>query len=89
MGARHAIGRSVVACDRQDGLATLDLLLSEGRRLDLIATDDAHFTDPDQFGGVPYIYAFVEIVGGGVLLASAVGLFFPRYPQNVQISEVV
>ena len=40
-----------VACDRADGFHTLDLLLSEGRKLDLIATDDAHFTEPDHFGG--------------------------------------
>ena len=38
-------------CDRADGFHTLDLLLSEGRRLDLVATDDAHFTEPDHFGG--------------------------------------
>ena len=40
-----------VACDRGGGFHTLDLLLSEGRRLDLCATDDAHFTEPDHFGG--------------------------------------
>ncbi len=38
-------------CDRPDGFHTLDLLLSEGRKLDLVATDDAHFTEPDHFGG--------------------------------------
>lgn len=40
-----------VGADRADGFHTLDLLLSEGRRLDLCATDDAHFTEPDHFGG--------------------------------------
>jgi len=40
-----------MGCDRPDGFHTLDLLLSEGRRLNLIATDDAHFTEPDHFGG--------------------------------------
>lgn len=40
-----------VGCDRPNGFYTLDQLLSEGRRLDLIATDDAHFTEPDHFGG--------------------------------------
>ena len=34
-----------------DGFYTLDLLLAEGRKLNLVATDDAHFTDPDYFGG--------------------------------------
>lgn len=40
-----------VECDRPDGFHTLDLLLSEGRRLTLCATDDAHFAGPDFFGG--------------------------------------
>lgn len=38
-------------CDRPHGFYTLDQLLSEGRRLTLCATDDAHFTEPDHFGG--------------------------------------
>jgi hypothetical protein len=38
-------------CDRPDGFAINDLLLSEGRRLSLVATDDAHFHEPDHFGG--------------------------------------
>jgi hypothetical protein len=38
-------------CDRADGFHTADLLLSEGRKLTMIATDDAHFTEPDHFGG--------------------------------------
>ena len=40
-----------VECDRGDGTAILDLLLSEGRRLTACATDDAHFKGPDHFGG--------------------------------------
>ena len=40
-----------VGTDRPDGFHTLDLLLSEGRKLTLVATDDAHFTEPDHFGG--------------------------------------
>ncbi|SMX44981.1 PHP domain-containing protein [Actibacterium lipolyticum] len=40
-----------MGCDRPDGFHTLDLLLSEGRALNLIATDDAHFSEPDHFGG--------------------------------------
>jgi hypothetical protein len=40
-----------MGCDRPDGFHTADLLLSEGRRLTLIATDDAHFNEPDHFGG--------------------------------------
>ncbi|MBT9383070.1 CehA/McbA family metallohydrolase [Pseudooceanicola sp. CBS1P-1] len=38
-------------CDRPDGTAIADLLLGEGRALSLIATDDAHFSEPDHFGG--------------------------------------
>jgi hypothetical protein len=38
-------------CDRPHGFYTLDQLLSEGRQLTLCATDDAHFSEPDHFGG--------------------------------------
>lgn len=38
-------------CDRGDGFAIADLLLTEGRCLSMIATDDAHFSEPDHFGG--------------------------------------
>lgn len=40
-----------MGCDRPDGAAIADLLLTEGRRLTMIATDDAHFHEPDHFGG--------------------------------------
>jgi hypothetical protein len=40
-----------MGCDRPDGFAVLDQLLAEGKRLNLIATDDAHFNEPDHFGG--------------------------------------
>ncbi len=40
-----------MGCDRAEGFHTLEQLLAEGRRLNLIATDDAHFTEPDHFGG--------------------------------------
>jgi hypothetical protein len=38
-------------CDRADGGAITDQLLEAGRKLNLIATDDAHFHEPDHFGG--------------------------------------
>lgn len=38
-------------CDRPHGFYTLDQLLTEGRHLTLCATDDAHFSEPDHFGG--------------------------------------
>jgi len=40
-----------MGCDRADGFHILEMLLEEGRRLNLIATDDAHFSEPDHFGG--------------------------------------
>lgn len=40
-----------VGADRADGFGIADLLLSEGRAVSLIATDDAHFYEPDHFGG--------------------------------------
>ena len=40
-----------MGCDRPHGFYTLDQLLTEGKRLDLCATDDAHFSEPDHFGG--------------------------------------
>jgi len=40
-----------IGCDREGGGHVLDLLLSEQRDITLIATDDAHFTEPDHFGG--------------------------------------
>jgi len=42
---------SAMGAARPDGFAIADLLLSEGRKLSLCATDDAHFTEPDHFGG--------------------------------------
>ncbi|ETD90559.1 CehA/McbA family metallohydrolase [Rhodobacter capsulatus] len=53
--AAHAIEIYNHGCatgaDRGNGAAIADLLLSEGRRVTLIATDDSHFTEPDHFGG--------------------------------------
>ena len=40
-----------VGCDRPHGFYTLDQLLTEGKTLNLCATDDAHFSEPDAFGG--------------------------------------
>ncbi len=46
--------------DRADGGAILDQLLQSGRRIDLIATDDAHFSEPDHFGGWVMVRAVVN-----------------------------
>ena len=40
-----------VDSDRPDGFVMADLLLTAGRDLTMIATDDAHFSEPSQFGG--------------------------------------
>ena len=42
---------SAVRTDRGDSWYYLDALLARGRRLLACATDDAHFRDPDWFGG--------------------------------------
>ncbi len=41
----------VIDNDRGEGFVTLEHLLNDGRRLNLTATDDAHFNTPDHFGG--------------------------------------
>lgn len=55
IGAAHAVEiynhGCAVGCDRADGFGIADLLLTEGRDLSLVATDDAHFHEPDHFGG--------------------------------------
>ncbi len=42
---------SALRTDRGDGAYLADQLLAEGRRINLIAVDDAHFKSPDAFGG--------------------------------------
>ena len=55
IAAAHAIEvynhGCATGCDRPHGFYTLDQLLTEGRQLTLCATDDAHFTELDHFGG--------------------------------------
>lgn len=55
LSAAHAVEvynhGCAVGCDRPHGFYTLDQLLTEGRQMTLCATDDAHFTEPDHFGG--------------------------------------
>lgn len=54
--------------DRADGFHMLDLLLSEGRDLTAVATDDSHFTEPDHFGG--WVMAKAEASTPDALLAA-------------------
>ena len=57
-----------VECDRGYGLQSLDQLLCEGRRINLCATDDAHFKEPDHFGG--WVMAKAEANEPDALLAA-------------------
>ena len=57
-----------VDCDRPHGFYTLDQLLTEGRRLTLCATDDAHFSTPDAFGG--WVMVKAETLAPDALLAA-------------------
>lgn len=43
--------------DRGDGWYLLDQMLTEGNRLTAFATDDAHFKNPDYFGGWVHVKA--------------------------------
>jgi hypothetical protein len=72
LAAAHAVEvynhGCAVGCDRPDGTAIADLLLAEGRRLTLIATDDAHFYEPDHFGG--WVMVKAEANEPGALVAA-------------------
>lgn len=57
-----------VECDRAHGFYTLDQLLTEGRKLTLCATDDAHFAAPDHFGG--WVMVKAENLSPDALLAA-------------------
>lgn len=64
-----------VGADRADGFGIADLLLSEGRAVSLIATDDAHFYEPDHFGGWVMVKA-VENTPEALLEALKAGDFY-------------
>lgn len=55
VSAAHAVEiynhSCAVGCDRAHGFHIYEQLLVAGRKLSLCATDDAHFTEPDHFGG--------------------------------------
>ncbi|MEO1551781.1 MAG: CehA/McbA family metallohydrolase [Pseudomonadota bacterium] len=74
-----------MGCDRADGFHTLDLLLSQGRRLSLIATDDAHFSEPDHFGGWVMVKA-EENTPEALLGALKAGAFYSS--QGPQITAI-
>lgn len=78
----------VVDNDRGDGLLTLEQMLNEGRALNLIATDDAHFNTPDFFGGWVMVKA-TENTPEALLAALKAGEFYSSTgPQihNIQLN---
>ncbi len=77
-----------VGCDRGDGAAIADLLLAEGRKINLIATDDAHFTEPDHFGGWVMVRA-EENAPEALLAALKAGDFYSSQGPDLRDVEVV
>ncbi|WP_102107644.1 CehA/McbA family metallohydrolase [Oceaniglobus roseus] len=79
LSAAHAVEvynhGCAVGADRPHGFWTLDQLLTEGRRLTLCATDDAHFTEPDHFGGWVMVRA-EENTPEALLAALKAGRFY-------------
>lgn len=79
LGAAHAVEVYNHSChvgaDRGDGMAIADLLLAEGRGIGLVASDDAHFTEPDHFGGWVMLRA-EENTPEALLAALKTGAFY-------------
>lgn len=78
-----------MGCDRADGFHTLDLLLAEGRRLDLVATDDAHFSEPDHFGGWVMVKATENDPDALLDSLKAGGFYSSQGPElrNIRITD--
>ncbi|WP_397542531.1 CehA/McbA family metallohydrolase [Roseovarius salis] len=79
LDAAHAVeiynhGCAVDAA-RGDGFHTAELMLSAGRKLSLVATDDAHFASDDAFGGWVMVKA-EENAPGPLLEALKAGAFY-------------
>ncbi|MFC3614085.1 CehA/McbA family metallohydrolase [Lutimaribacter marinistellae] len=72
--------------DRGDGLHMADLLLARGRRVDLIATDDAHFASPDAFGGWVMVKA-EENTPEALLEALKAGRFYASQGPELRMVE--
>jgi hypothetical protein len=79
----------VVDNDRGEGFLTLERLLNEGSRLNLTATDDAHFNTPDHFGGWVMVKA-TENTPEALLAALKAGEYYcSTGPEihNIEVSE--
>ena len=72
-------------CDRADGFAIADQLLEAGQRLSVIATDDAHFNEPDHFGGWVMVKA-AENTPEALLAALKAGDFYSS--QGPELRDV-
>ncbi len=75
----------VVGNDRGEGLLTLENLLNEGRRLNLIATDDAHFNTPDFFGGWVMVKAAANTPGALIEALKAGAFYSSTGPDIIDI----
>jgi hypothetical protein len=76
-----------MGCDRPDGFHTLDLLLTEGFRLNLVATDDAHFSEPDHFGGWTMVRAEAN-EPEALLAALKAGRFYSSQGPEIRGVEI-
>ncbi|MCF6326710.1 MAG: CehA/McbA family metallohydrolase [Devosiaceae bacterium] len=87
--AAHAVEIYNHSCavdnDRGEGLMVLDYLLNQGRRLNLIAADDAHFNTPDHFGGWVMVRA-QQNTPEALLAALKAGEFYSS--QGPQIHDI-
>jgi len=93
LSAAHAVEiynhGCAAGCDRPDGFQYADLLLSEGRDLTMVATDDAHFSEPDHFGGWVMVKSDA-LTPDALLAALKAGHFYSSQgPQlhNVEVTE--
>jgi hypothetical protein len=75
----------VVDNDRGEGFLTLEHLLNRGHKLNLIATDDAHFNTPDFFGGWVMVKA-IENTPEALLNALKAGEFYSS--TGPQINDI-
>ncbi|VAW20913.1 Phosphoesterase PHP, N-terminal precursor [hydrothermal vent metagenome] len=71
--------------DRGEGFLTLERLLNDGRALNLIATDDAHFSTPDHFGGWVMVKA-TQSTPEALLAALKAGEFYSS--TGPQINDI-
>ena len=69
--------------DRGDGSHLADQLLAEGRRISLVAVDDAHFHCPDWFGGWVMVKA-TENEPGALLAALKAGHFYATQGPRIE-----